>query len=58
MICVTECPFTSIEEVADADDVKWPQVILDLCTGCGTCYEVCPVDPKAIPLYTPEELPS
>ena len=57
MICVTDCPFTAIEEVVDADDTKWPQVILDLCTGCGTCYEVCPVDPKAVLLYPPEELP-
>jgi len=58
MICVTECPFTAIEEVVDDDEVKWPRVIRDLCTGCGTCYEVCPVDPKAVLLYPPEELPS
>ncbi len=57
MICERDCPFTAIEQVVDADDTKWPQVKLDVCTGCGTCYEHCPVDPKAITLYPPDQLP-
>jgi ferredoxin len=60
MICVKDCPEQAIEEI-QVGDLTFPQVVAELCTGCGTCEESCPVLPEkggpAIRVYAPEDYP-
>jgi Fe-S-cluster-containing hydrogenase component 2 len=57
MLCLKNCPEGAIEEVM-VDDIAFPQVVPELCIGCGTCEEVCLVpDGPAIKLYAPEDYP-
>jgi Pyruvate/2-oxoacid:ferredoxin oxidoreductase delta subunit len=57
MLCVKNCPEQAIEEVM-VDDVAFPHVVAERCTGCGTCEQNCPVpDGPAIRVYAPEDYP-
>jgi len=48
--CIEQCENQAITMVAGAG-VK---VDTDICIGCGVCYDVCPVTPKAIRLVRRE----
>jgi ferredoxin len=60
MLCVKNCPDQAIKEV-QVGDLTFPEVMPELCTGCGTCEEICPVLPDrggpAIRVYAPEDYP-
>jgi ferredoxin-type protein NapG len=51
-ICVDRCPYP--EEAIritepDADEtIGHPEVVVDVCTGCGLCVFACPAEPAAI----------
>lgn len=50
--CIEKCENQAITMIAGIG-VK---IDTDLCVGCGTCYDVCPVTPKAIRLVRSESL--
>lgn len=60
MLCIGNCPSQAIQEV-QVGDLTFPEVVVALCTGCGTCEENCPVSPDkggpAIRVYAPEDYP-
>jgi Na+-translocating ferredoxin:NAD+ oxidoreductase RNF subunit RnfB len=43
-VCSERCPVPGAIAVQDGI----PQVVLDLCTGCGICHDVCPAPTNAI----------
>lgn len=45
-LCSYKCPENAIDTTAD----RKPLIIGQKCKGCGTCYEICPTDPKAMKL--------
>jgi len=45
--CIQKCPYQAIAMTsADGGFSNEPQVILDLCNGCGACEAVCPTHPQ------------
>ena len=45
--CAEGCPTHAVYTVK-RDGVHYPEVDVKLCTGCGTCENMCPEVPKAI----------
>ena len=45
--CVENCPTKAIRLVLYKNGKKLPEIIPDICTGCGACEYVCPATPKA-----------
>ena len=43
-VCSERCPEPQAIEVENG----LPRVVLDACTGCGICHQVCPAPRKAI----------
>jgi len=42
--CVERCPVAGAMAVQDG----MPQVVADVCTGCGICQQVCPAPTNAV----------
>ncbi len=48
LVCDEQCPYDAIEmQLHGPRRLKRPHVVADKCTGCGTCENVCPVEPEA-----------
>ena len=51
-ICVDRCPYPEeairIVKTEESDAIGHPEVIADICTGCGICVFACPAEPMAI----------
>jgi Na+-translocating ferredoxin:NAD+ oxidoreductase RNF subunit RnfB len=42
--CVERCPVSGAMQVIN----RMPMVVMDVCTGCGICHEVCPAPTNAV----------
>jgi ferredoxin len=51
-ICVDRCPYPEeaicIAPPAEGNSIGHPQVLAEVCTGCGLCVFACPAEPPAI----------
>ena len=51
-ICVDRCPYPEeairIAKDSEGDAIGHPEVVEDVCTGCGICVFACPAEPMAI----------
>ncbi len=51
-ICVDRCPYPEeairIVKTEEDDAIGHPEVIAEVCTGCGICVFACPAEPMAI----------
>jgi MauM/NapG family ferredoxin protein len=51
-ICVDRCPYPEeairIVREGESGTIGHPEVIADVCTGCGICVFACPAEPMAI----------
>ncbi|MDR2337143.1 MAG: 4Fe-4S binding protein [Deltaproteobacteria bacterium] len=51
--CAEQCPTGALQMIAGTNGARMPQLNAELCIGCGSCEEACPVLPERAIIVKP-----